>query len=649
MSRANSEGSSPLPPFYRQDEFPSRPKRTRGRGSPRHVRLLTREDLDRLEVHPDVSIRLPSTILVEATSCGELLEAREYVGMPIREETRRRNLIACGATGAGKTYRFALPLLDATYRETDDAVVILNIKGPAGTEEIRRLAARHRPDEPFFVFSPGDADRSVAWNPVTFARRHDMMTPLVETVLGAEPRGSQDSAFWDSMARKVMSAALARSSMPSLAALFDTVNDLDALARFAGATRDPVLAEFMRFVRSGSHNAGTNLADITARLFPYARSPQIRAVLSSRNEFDMVALFSRPGPFTLVVEANESTFASDRPVLNLFFSMLFGSIVRASEANGGELAAPLSVVLDEFGAIGRIQDFETVANTSRSRRVAITAMVQTLAQITHHYGEAASSVMSAFNSKMFICSGLDLADREYASRLGGVITVESWRETEQYDPVEGRYQPSSRTQDFWRRPLLTPEDLAIPEHAIFGPLAMLTSPDHPPALLHLTAAWEIPHIASVLSRPHERHDAAPSSVVHEASERRLGLEAASKECRAWWRGFTSRMKRSPGVVRRVVYELETRDATIEDLHHAVTHSGTRSLRGNLLFLDLVRQAEREKRFGVPWALRPRPKRSAPGQPTLFTTCASCDLIRPSSAGPCPHCGFESGSGTDVPF
>ncbi|MFG0306503.1 MAG: type IV secretory system conjugative DNA transfer family protein [Phycisphaerales bacterium JB040] len=642
MSRATPEPRLPDagPPLYRQDEFPARPTRSTLRGAPRHVRLLSGDDLDRLEScaggGQGGGVRLPATLLVETTACGSRLESREYSGLPIRTETRRRNTLVCGSTGSGKTYRYALPAIDATLRQTDDSVVVLNIKGEAGTREIAELAALHRPESDVVVFSPADPERSVAWNPVAFARRHGLLETLVEHLVETTTRGTQDSGYWESVARRAISAALSHRAVDSLAELHDVFNDRGRLAQLARACRDRTLLEFGSFVDSGSHNAATNLADITARLFPYSRTAGLRSVLSSRNGLDPVALLESDRPVTLVVEANESTFRADRPVLGLFFSMLFKSIIGASEPNGGELPTPLSVFLDEFGAIGRIHDFETVANTSRSRRVSITAMVQTLGQIAHHYQDASHSVLGAFNSKLFLCSGLELCDREHASRQSGSVTAVGWRETQTFEPGEGGFVPGARSQDFFTRPLLTPDDFAPPEHPVFGPLAVLFTPDHPPALLHPTAAWEIPHIARAMN-------AARAGLSRDAGadpdEHALGLNDAPPRGRRWWSDFRRRMRRHPGVVRRVLHELRRRDATIAELHEAVQRSGVRSIRGNLMFLDLQRLAEHERAHGVSRALLSKRelRRARDRQARLFEPCPYCGHVRAWAEPVCPGC------------
>lgn len=626
------------PSIYLDHEFPVRPTRTSAQ--PRHVRLLGTRAFARLRSADDrdIALRLPATVLLEATESGETLRSVEYTEIPIREETWYRNQLVCGSTGSRKTFGYFYPAIDAVLRSTSGSVCLLNIKGPTGTAEIRALAERHRPNAPVIVFAPASPASSVVWNPVTFAKRYGMRETLIEALICARPDFHHESKYWENTARKAVSSALRHASIDSPAAVHDLFDTPQALRDLARALNDPTLTDLASSMGTGSVNAATALTDIIGRLYPFVRSDAIRAVLSGRNELDLIGLLRAGEPFTLIIEANESTFANDRHSIALFLSMLFQSIVRVSESNGGELPCPLSLFLDEFGAVGRIQDAETVANTSRSRKASIHVAVQTLAQLEHHYGDAARSLLAAFNSKMFILSGLELADREYASRLSGFIDTERWRVTQQLDPSSGEFHTVTRTQEIMRRPLLMPDELSMPPHPVFGPLAVQFSPDHPPALLHLTPAWEIPHIEDAISGVRSTVRACLARDT-EAIERELGSEEASPMALGWWTAQRKRFDRHPEAFARLVADLERRAATIEELYMASKMCKGDSLATVLAYMEYRRAMRRESVNGTPPSA-PRAHgssaRTARDEP-LFTSCPRCRGMMPRQRSVCLRC------------
>ena len=637
--RGHDAQNEATPNIYLDHEYPVRPRRASDQAQ--HVRLLGLDQFTKLQSadRQDIGVRIPATVLLEQDASGVKLRAVEYTEFPVRNDTWYRNQLVCGSTGSRKTLGYFYPAIDAVLRSTAGSVCFLNIKGPTGTAEIRAMSERHRPGAPVLVFAPASPVVSVVWNPVPFAKRYGMRDTLIEALICARPDFHNESKYWENIARKAVASALRQKSICSPVAVHDLFDNPEALQALARRTSDPTLIDLASAMSSGNANGLTALTDIIGRLYPFVRSDSIRAVLSGQNELDLISLLRSGQSFTLVIEANESTFGNDRHSIALFLSMLFQSIVHVSEANGGELPNPLSLFLDEFGAIGRIQGAETVANTSRSRRASIHAAVQTLAQLEHHYGSAASSLLAAFNSKLFILSGLGLPDREYASRLAGSIDTERWRVTQHLDQCSGTFETVSRTQEVVRRPLLLSDELSMPPHPVFGPIAVQFSPDHPPALLHLTPAWDIPHIEEAISSV---RDTVKASVAREteAIERELGFDTATPMVQAWWRNQLKRFNRHPEALGRLLMDLGRRAATIEELCTAAQSSKGKSIASMLAYMEYRRAVRRESDTSAeqPGRRAHQPgRRPPPLAEWLFRRCLHCESLIPTQETVCHDC------------
>ncbi|MED7636213.1 UNVERIFIED_CONTAM: type IV secretory system conjugative DNA transfer family protein, partial [Limosilactobacillus fermentum] len=70
----------------------------------------------------------------------------------------------------------------------------------------------------------------------------------------------------------------------------------------------------------------------------------------------------------------------------IFYQCLFDSIIRRFRTYPGEcLATPLHCFLDEFANVGRIPNFDKLIATIRSRKVSVSIILQTIAQLKTMY------------------------------------------------------------------------------------------------------------------------------------------------------------------------------------------------------------------------------------------------------------------------
>lgn len=612
---------------------PARPARSLGTAlSNPAVRLMDEGTLAAMNARRSEaeSLTWPCTPLVETTPNGSSLSARPYAGLTFTAEDRRRHAAIVGATGAGKTYRFALPVLAATLRDTSDSAVFFNLKGPAGTDEIRELAARLAPDAEVIIFAPTDSSRSVGCNLLTFAQREGLVEHLVRFICSMAPRASGDSSFWEQVAERMLKAALRHQEVSSLAALHELFSDPAVLHAVAKHTRDRELLQFDLFRESGS-NGSTSWADIAARLAPLVSSPDVRATTSGDHEFHPAERLTSGARFLIVVECNESDFESHaRHAVGLWFSLFMACAVKAAEASGGRLKRPVSFFLDEFGIMPPIPGFHRSANLGRSRGMSFFVFLQSVEQLQVNYGTAAGAVLASLCTKVFLCSGLSVIDREFASRLAGSVHVTDWRAHQTLDPHSGEWLPSTRIEHVMTRPLVSPEDLILSPHPVFGPFAYVFPVDRPPVLAHFTAAFDVPVLADAMEKgreqkkgqrtaplpavPHSGHFdritrppltsetqsvEASSLTGNEAYKLawqlldRMTIAEESHEARSWAVSLLVRHHKQPHQFLRFLQLLVQRKASLIQAHQAMIQAKTQSLAAVLHYLDYMRARDAE--------------------------------------------------------
>lgn len=613
-------------PLYHDHELPSRLARREG-STNSLVRLAGVVDLRARRVESDRpgAILLPVTPIAETTEAGDALTSMEYFGLGMTLDQRQRHVLVTGASGSGKTYGVGTPWIDTVLRTTEDSAVILNTKGKRGTAEIAAMATYGAGDAEVITFAPFDLTRSVGWNVVAQARKSDMLPALVESIVGTVNNNSEDS-FWSATARDLLSAVFACPSIKTIAHAYSLFTDTKTFRAFAEsvAERHPQLLSFAREnLESGSHNGATVFADVRGRLATLCAHESPRSVISSEDELDLDNLLRSGRRFVLVIECTETQFEIAKHLLNLFVSMLFGTVVRVAD-DAGAMLRPLTVFLDEFANVGHIPRFEVYINSLRSRGVSVVAFVQSTEQIGAVYGSAGSSVIAGFGTHVILCSGLSLRDREYFSRQLGNIQTEEIIETEVLG-LDG-WQRSQRTFRTSVRALLTPEDFMMPPHPVFGGFAVVAAIDHAPVLLHFTPAWEIGRIQDAMETgrvvgPPERTSPLPvvsgrldlgsntSGARHtnvrgwsderireqlEQVKKQIGYKDATGSAKKWWDAFEGENGHRIALVLRLAEELAARDASITEYFLAFVYANTRNIMATLHYLDYTRLKKEEE-------------------------------------------------------
>lgn len=140
----------------------------------------------------------------------------------------------------------------------------------------------------------------------------------------------------------------------------------------------------------------------------------------------------------------------------IFYQCLFDSIIRRCRTYPGEcLATPLHCFLDEFANVGRIPNFDRLIATIRSRKVSVSIILQTVAQLKTMYEKSWETIVGNCDSVLFL-GGNEQSTTEWLSKLLGKETIDV-RTTSDSKGVSG-----SHTINYQRtgRELLTPDEIA---------------------------------------------------------------------------------------------------------------------------------------------------------------------------------------------
>lgn len=115
--------------------------------------------------------------------------------------------------------------------------------------------------------------------------------------------------------------------------------------------------------------------------------------------------------------------ASMQLLSSLLLSFLFKDLKEAFDAVGGEGRIPVNVVADELANTGVWPNFEKTIATARSRKIAVSLILQSLPQLTQLYGGKNAETIIGCCNTMLVLGCNDKYTAEYISDKSGIVTI----------------------------------------------------------------------------------------------------------------------------------------------------------------------------------------------------------------------------------
>jgi type IV secretory pathway TraG/TraD family ATPase VirD4 len=306
-----------------------------------------------------------------------------------------------------------------------------------------------------------------SWSPLAAANTWDGALEVAWRLAAAgelDQRGVEGGDFWAVAAEQRLAPLLftaARTGAGIEALVRWTYGqgsrELDqALAQLIGeAGNEAELADaHMAYdaVRAFEGQADRTRTSIEATAQALLRAYRFRRVADSArdSEISVDRLLEEPATLYLIGDAKASKLL--RPIfLALLGEIIDGAYERAT-VEGGALAVPLLVCLDEAGNVAPLPNLAEIASTAPAHNIQLVSIFHDLAQARSRYSRQAETVINSHRARMLLPGVADLETlRYFAGLLGDQETKELTRTT-------GAGGSSRSIGSRWR-PLVTAEAL----------------------------------------------------------------------------------------------------------------------------------------------------------------------------------------------
>ncbi len=376
-----------------------------------------------------------------------------------------KNLGLVAPTGSGKTTKFVIP----NILNCSGSVVVTD---PSGEIFERTSGHMKRRGYKIHVLQPADLSKSDRFNPLSRFKTPQQLRQLATTL--ATQTGSQDP-FWTNTAINILYIglmALSRCGDPQ----FQTLGNLRWLLNHFGVDGEKIspfmaehldevtFAEYKAFVAQDTKVLSSIISSARASLDLWS-DPDITK-LTGTDSIDIKNFRKEKTITYLIVPEHQISYFS--LILNLFYTACFESCLEDTDRKD---LFPMFFFLDEFGNLGKIPRFASIATTLRKRQCCLCIILQELSQLETLYGkDEAKSIFSGGMANKLFFSGLDLDTCQYIERVLGKNTI--------YDTVFGGVSEKAKTV---AQPLMSLDEVRMMD----GETGILISGSERPAKLEM--------------------------------------------------------------------------------------------------------------------------------------------------------------------
>lgn len=318
-----------------------------------------------------------------------------------------RHNIVLAPTGVGKSYSIFLP--NCYFNQ--DSFICTDPKS-----ELWQKTSGVQPNP--IRFAPTDPDNSMAFNFIPICKSIKVAKRLTSAIVYAEGVDNGDK-FWTNGERQLLTALLhytAFTDVPTPTHAYELLcmGAENLIPQLAQSNINSVRRLSTSFVKLTEKALTGIVQGLTGKL-NWLEEPAVRRFTSSTKEsFDFSQLKQKPTQVYFCL--NEDDVSELPQLIAVFFNM---AMVTLKTCEGD---TPVKFLLDEFGNIGRLLNFEKDITLIRSKNISVTAGLQAIAQIEKLYGKSEAEIILGNFTNKIILNSLEPKTADFVSKMVGDLT-----------------------------------------------------------------------------------------------------------------------------------------------------------------------------------------------------------------------------------
>lgn len=407
---------------------------------------------------------------------NKLLTENVMISYDNKKAARNANTLVIGGSGAGKTFRYAIPNL----LQGATSFVDIDPKGEHLGKAGNRLIELGYDVK---VLNLINIKLSDGYNPFNYIRKEEAdqdIERLVDIIFEASTGGrnkSQDP-FWDDSAKNVILALMyyVHYELPPTRRHFGSVMELKEKTIVSGSSGQGMCEMDAIMEKLDADYRAKGKTSIAVKYWNAYKGNDVKvkrdimAVVNSKllkfnnpelvnmtrfDDMDFDTLGTRKRVLFIVIS---DTDKSMNFIISMMYMQLFQRLFSVADTQYKDgLPIHVHVLMDEFSNIKLPEDFEQYLSTMRSRNVSASIILQNLAQIKNLYEKSWESIVGNCDTLLYL-GGNEFGTGEYISKMLGKYTLD----TKNYSnptSVLGGGGSSSETKSQIARELLSPDEI----------------------------------------------------------------------------------------------------------------------------------------------------------------------------------------------
>lgn len=236
---------------------------------------------------------------------------------------------------------------------------------------------------------------------------------------------------------------------------------------------DYALLHYHNFKQAAGKTLKSIIISCNVRLEPFAISSVSRILSGPLDEYGVptarceleIDKMGDPNTKTIlfgIISDTDKTFAFMLAIL--MWQTINALCLAALDRYGGKLPTLVNFVIDEFANIGKLPDIEQTIAVTRSRNIALTIILQSIAQLENNYtAEAAKIIRGNCDTQLFLGKTDHETNKEISEALGKETIF-----TKSYSQSKGTMANFTTSSQMQQRDLMDPAEVGLvpPDQAL---------------------------------------------------------------------------------------------------------------------------------------------------------------------------------------